>query len=82
MIISLVRNGDKTMLSDTGYRVDALEGINARAKDATGNIVNVSASHEAILDFGWSAIFIAASRKYAADQTVPNSKPPKVRVTT
>lgn len=70
------------MLTDTGDRIDTPEGTNARAVDSAGNTVIVSASHEAIQDHGWGAIFTAASQKYDRGDIVSGSKPPRARVTT
>lgn len=71
------------MLHDTGVsHVTTLEGENARTKDDHGNIVIVSASHEAVQDYGWDAILDVASNKYDAGEIVPNRNPPLVRVTT
>jgi hypothetical protein len=69
-------------LTDTGERVDTLSATNAKAHDHDGNIVVVSASHEVIQDFGWSAIFDAATLKFDAGQAEPNNTPPLVRITT
>jgi len=69
-------------LNDTGYdKVATLTGMNAKTTDDAGNTVIVSASHEAIQDYGWPRVFEAASRKYDAEDVEPNSSPPLVRVT-
>jgi DNA-binding PucR family transcriptional regulator len=70
-------------LFDTGERTEwnDLLGTNARAVDDLDGTVVVAASHEAIADKGWSAIFEVASAKYEADDIVADSAPPCVQVT-
>ena len=75
------RGGDVS-LTDTGARVETLSGVNAEAHNGLGATVVISATHEAIQDYGWGAIFKVASAKYDAGKTEPNSNPPLVRVTT
>jgi hypothetical protein len=69
-------------LIDSGDRVQTLTGTNARAQDGSGGSVIVSASHEAIQDYGWQAIFDVASKKHATGQIEPGSNPPLVSVKT
>jgi hypothetical protein len=54
-------------LSDTGDRMtDDDFNYRARATDQNGNRVIVISSTEAADDFGWPAVFLAASRKFDA----------------
>jgi hypothetical protein len=67
-------------LQDIGPSVITLTGINTRAVDQNGSDVTISASQEAIDDFGWGVIMPMASRKYD-DGQFDTSNPPLVRVT-
>ena len=45
----------------------SLDGEIVGAKDSSGKAVTVSASHEAITDYGWPTIWQAASAKHDAE---------------
>lgn len=53
-----------------------LNEVLAPARDSTGKRVTISASHEAIRDYGWPIIWRVASAKYDARRGEP------IRVTT
>jgi hypothetical protein len=61
---------------------EILSGVNALGVDEKGVAVVVSASTEAIQDYGWPAIWEAASRKYDAGEASQNDGRSVVRVTT
>ncbi len=67
-------------LEVAGPSTVTLTGINTPAVDRNGTAVIISASQEAIDDFGWGVILPMASRKYDDGMLDANSTP-MVRVT-
>jgi hypothetical protein len=65
-----------------GNEIDTLTGANRRGKDASGKIVVVSGTHEAVDDFGWRTIWQAAETKYANGIFEQNGEIYLVNVTT
>lgn len=61
--------------------LDNLTGQNVLATGTGDERVTVSASHEAIRDCGWAAIWDAASRKYDQGEVDRKGSQPLVRVT-
>jgi hypothetical protein len=69
-------------LSDAGKPpLETLTGQNVLAMDAQDQRVTVSASSEAIQDYGWAAIWDTASRKYDKGEVDRSGSQPLVRVT-
>jgi hypothetical protein len=70
-------------LTDAGNpTVETLSGTNALARNQNGTAVTVSASLEAIQDYGWAAIWDVASRMYDAGEASLPGGQSVVRVTT
>lgn len=65
-----------------GNEIGTLTGANRRSKDETGTTVIVSGTHEAIADFGWPIIWLAAETKYAKGDFEENGTVRAVKVAT
>ena len=69
-------------LIDTGRKIPANGRVNALAKDGSDKDVIVSATEEAIEDYGWGVIWAAASGKYDSGDVHRDGPKPKVMVST
>jgi len=70
-------------LTDAGNpQVETLSGTNVLARNQNGAAVTISASLEAIQDYGWPAIWDVASRMYDAGEASQPDGKSVVRVTT